>query len=73
VSMDELGRADREILIAFAKGRMRVRQASLLSHYTPITINNHLQRIKAKTGVDPMDFYGLAELVNLCGVADYDF
>ena len=71
--MGVLGKADVEILVAYAEGNMRMRQASLLSHYAEPTIKNHLKRIKAKTGVDPMNFYGLAELVNMYGGTNYDF
>lgn len=60
-----LSKADIEIILAYAKGRMRARQASKLSYYAEKTIKDHLVRIKAKTGVDPMEFDGLCELVNL--------
>ena len=64
VDIDSLTRVDVEILLAYAEGKMRVRQAHLISYYGEPTICNHLKKIKAKTGIDPETFDGLVILVN---------
>lgn len=64
VDIDNLTRVDVEILQAYAKGKMRVRQAHLISYYGEPTICNHLKKIKAKTGVDPETFEGLVQILD---------
>lgn len=63
INLNSLGRADIEILFAFAEGRMRMSRAAKISHYDERTVAYHLNSVQAKTGIDPHEFTGLAELI----------
>ena len=64
INLNSLGRADIEILLAFAEGRMRMNQAAKISRYDERTVAYHLNTVHVKTGIDPREFRGLAKLID---------
>lgn len=60
----KLSYIEREVLIAFAKGGMKPSKASGMLHMCITSVDNHLNKVWKKTGIDPRDFFGLACLLN---------
>lgn len=54
-----------EIIMAYAKGDMRIKDAGNLVHMHPTTISYHLGMIKEETGRDPKNFFDLCYLVSI--------
>lgn len=55
---------ERKVLIAYAKSNMKTSIVSKILQMSISSVNNHIQKIAKKTGVDPGDFFGLACLLN---------
>ena len=62
----ELTDSERETLVLLAYNGMSISRVAEEIHYSRQTVYDRLRSIKAKTGVDPCDFWGLHEL--LCAI-----
>lgn len=65
---------EKEKLIIFSlaqNGLKRKRVAKELFHH-PNAITYHVERIRMKTGLNPMDFYDMIKLVELAKLGDDD-
>ena len=57
--------AEKETLLLMADNGMNVSRAADEIHYSRKTIYDRLRNVKAKTGIDPTDFWGLHRLLTL--------
>ena len=55
----------REVVLAFADCNMNLSEVGRKLYMHHNTVKYHLDRTKAITGIDPCNFYGLAELVKM--------
>lgn len=53
--------SDLDILIAYAQSGMRISTAAANTHYDRRTFRRLLIRAGFRVGIDPLDFYDLAE------------
>lgn len=60
---DTLTPDDKRVVMAFADGRMNMREAARKERYAYTTVMYHLTSVRAKTGLDPRNFHDLAQLV----------
>lgn len=60
-----LTQAERETLILLADNRMSVAEVARECYYSRKTIYDRIRTIKAKTGIDPLDFWGLHRLLTI--------
>lgn len=63
--MGNVREEDRKILEAYAESRMRATETARLTHYDRRTIYRRLTDIKARTGIDPLTFWGLCQLLGV--------
>lgn len=63
--VSELSPAERETLRLLADNQMNVSKVAEISHYSRKAIYERTRNIKAKTGIDPLDFWGLHRLLTL--------
>lgn len=63
--MGNVREEDRKILEAYAESRMRATETARLTHYDRRTIYRRLNDIKARTGIDPLTFWGLCQLLGV--------
>ena len=63
--MIHLSEAEVETLLLLADNGMNVSRVAERIHYSRVTVYDRLRNIKAKTGVDPLDFWGLHRLLSL--------
>lgn len=63
--MNPLKETDIAIIRALALNGMRISKAAMDAHVCRKTINNRIERIRAQTGLDALDFYGLCQLLIL--------
>lgn len=61
----ELKKGEIETLFLMADNGMNVAKAANAGFYNRKTIYERLRNIKAKTGIDPRDFYGLLKLLQM--------
>lgn len=61
----KLSRLEIEVLIAFAKGGMRISKASDMLHMSSTSVENYLSKIEQRTGINPRDFFGIGCLLNM--------
>ena len=54
---------DKRVVMAFADGRMKMKEAARKERYAYTTVIYHLTSVRAKTGLDPRNFHDLAQLV----------
>ena len=66
MAIKELTEVDRECVLAYAKCGMQVSEAARQLVYHRNTFVYHLDQVKAKTGLDPRDFFDLIKLVQMC-------
>ena len=57
--------AERETIVLMADNGMNVSRVAEEIHYSRQTVYDRLRNIKAKTGIDPADFWGLHRLLTL--------
>ena len=62
---DPLTQAEREVLILLADNRMSVSEVARESYFSRTAIYDRIRTIKAKTGIDPLDFWGLHLLLSI--------
>ena len=62
---DTLTPDDKRVVMAFADGRMNMREAARKERYAYTTVMYHLTSVRAKTGLDPRNFHDLARLVEV--------
>lgn len=60
---DTLTPDDKRVVMAFADGRMNMKEAARKERYAYTTVMYHLTSVRAKTGLDPRNFHDLAQLV----------
>lgn len=60
---DTLSPADKRVVMAYANGRMNMKEAARKENYAYTTVMYHLTSVRAKTGLDPKNFHDLAQLV----------
>lgn len=60
----KLSYIEREVLIAFAKCSLKPSKAAKVLHMCITSVDNYLNKIWKKTGIDPRDFFGCACLLN---------
>lgn len=60
----KLSRLELEVLIAFAKGGMRISKASDMLHMSSTSVDSYLCKIYQRTGINPRDFFGIGCLLN---------
>lgn len=65
--MPELDELDVEVIRGLADNRMNVTDTARAIHLHRNTVLYRIGRVKKKTGIDPMDFYGLCKLLMLSG------
>ena len=58
-----LSKIDIECVMAYAKGNMRMTNASEILFMHRNSISYHLDKVKNKTGLDPRNFFDLAKLM----------
>lgn len=56
---------DKRVVMAYAIGRMNMREASRKENYAYTTVAYHLTSVRAKTGLNPKNFHDLAQLVSM--------
>lgn len=56
---------DKRVVIAYANGRMNMKEASRRENYAYTTVAYHLTSVRAKTGLNPKNFHDLAQLVSM--------
>lgn len=56
---------DKRVVMAFADGRMNMKEAARKESYAYTTVMYHLTSVRAKTGLDPKNFHDLAQLVQM--------
>lgn len=56
---------DKRVVMAYANGRMNMKEAARKENYAYTTVMYHLTSVRAKTGLDPKNFHDLAQLVNM--------
>ncbi len=56
---------DKRVVMAFADGRMNMKEAARKESYAYTTVMYHLTSVRAKTGLDPKNFHDLAQLVSM--------
>lgn len=67
--LDEL---DVEIVRGLAENNMKISETAMELHMHRNTVAWRIQRVKKKTGIDPMTFYGLCKLLMLVGQMEKD-
>ena len=70
MAKDEMTPVRKDIVLALANNRMRLREVAKELHYHRTTILYHIGIIKSITGKDPMNFYDLGELVKIVKVSE---
>ena len=55
---------ERKILAIFAKCDMKVNMTAKVVYMCVASVENRLQKIQKKTGINPKDFFGLCALLN---------
>lgn len=65
--MHNLDELDVEVIRGLADNRMNVSDTARALHMHPNTVYYRIKRVKKKTDIDPMDFYGLCKLLMLAG------
>lgn len=61
----ELTDADVQVVIAFADNDMSITETGKKLFMYRTTVKYHLERVGAKTGLSPLKFYDLVELVGI--------
>lgn len=56
---------DKRVVVAYANGRMNMKEASRRENYAYTTVAYHLTSVRAKTGLNPKNFHDLAQLVSM--------
>lgn len=54
---------EKDIILALAKYDMNASLVSEKIYLAPSTLQYHIKQIKKYTGIDPLSFYGLVELL----------
>ena len=52
-----------EVILALADNGLKIRKAAQQTYRNPNTIRYHIQTIREKTGLDPLDFWDMQKLV----------
>lgn len=56
--------AEKQIVLAFAKSNMNLSKAARKTYMSRHGVEYRLNNVRKKTGLNPMEFYDLAYLVN---------
>lgn len=56
---------DKRVVMAYANGKMNMKEASRRENYAYTTVSYHLTSVRAKTGLNPKNFHDLAQLVSM--------
>lgn len=62
MNLDSLTVADKKIIFAYAACGMNLLKAARMLNYSYTGAKYHLSSVKAKTGLNPRDFFELAEI-----------
>lgn len=65
MEMITLTKAEAEMLYLLADNGMNITRVAGEIHYSRKAVYERLRMVKAKTGIDPMDFWGLHRLLSL--------
>ena len=68
VMLENLTDLDIKILIAFADNNMNVSETSRQMFLSRSATFYHLEKVKNKTELNPLNFFDLIELLKLCGI-----
>lgn len=60
-----LTKAEEEALVLLADNAMNVTRVAEESHFSRSVIYDRLRSVRIKTGINPMDFWGLHRLLSL--------
>lgn len=65
--MTELNEVEVEVIHALADNNMNITDTAKTLYMHRNTVSYRISRVKKKTGIDPMNFYGLCKLLMLVG------
>lgn len=65
--MKMLNEVEIEVIRGLADNRMNVSETARALYMHRNTVGYRIERVKKKTGIDPLDFYGLCKLLMLVG------
>ena len=70
VNLPKLTKAEEDMLILLADNRMSVTAVAKESYYSRKAVYDRLRGIKSRTGIDPLDFWGLHRLLSMIEIGN---
>jgi carbohydrate diacid regulator len=67
MEMADLNEVEVEVIRGLADNNMNITQTATALYMHRNTVSYRIERIRKKTGIDPMNFYGLCKLLMLVG------
>lgn len=68
----ELTYTQKEMIRSMARNRLALSATAREMNYARNSLEYHLARVKAVTGLDPREFYDMVKLIEIVGESDSD-